>query len=66
MQWFKLKIVWFCQLVTYAITGSGKQQAAGKPPQRETPASSQPSRVQQVAEAGQHGDRPGGEGHPQN
>ena len=53
------------QIVTYVITGAGEQQAAGEPSEREAPASSQPERVQQVAEAGQHGDRPRGEGHPQ-
>ena len=53
------------QIVTYVITGAGEQQAAGESLEREAPASSQPERVQQVAEAGQHGDRPRGEGHPQ-
>ena len=50
--------------MTYVITGAGEQQAAGEPPQREASASSQPERVEQVVETGQHGDRPGGEGHP--
>ena len=53
------------QIVTFVIPGAGEQQAAGEPLEREAPASSQPERVEQVAEAGQHGDRPRGEGHPQ-
>ena len=38
------------------IQGAREQQAAGKPLEGKTPASSQFERVQQVAEAGQHGD----------
>ena len=41
--------------IALLIEGAREQQAAGEPLEGKTPASSQFERVQQVAEAGQHG-----------